>query len=66
MRTLRTMRQVSTSKSVKSFRSVPNATGVSMAHLDQARIRLAEARPRQAEERSRWLARQWYEHPDRS
>ena len=66
MLTLTTLRQVRTSNSVKSFRSIPNATGISMAHLDRQRMELAEAGRQQAEARRWWLARQWDEHLARS
>ena len=63
MLTFRSIQQARSSGSLKSFRSVPNSTGISMAHLDRARMRKAEARREAAEKRQLWLTRQSYEHP---
>lgn len=62
MLTLRNSRHIRTMRHAKSFRSCPNATGVSMAHLDRARIAREGERLAQREARRLWLAELWGEH----
>lgn len=50
---IRTIRQI------KSFRSCPNATGVSCAHLDRGRLSFERDRLASRQTRRLWLAKQW-------
>jgi len=66
MLTLRSIKHVRTSRNIKSFRSCPHATGVSMSHLDRARLAREKERLAAREERRVWLAEQWREHFERA
>lgn len=61
MLTIRSMKQVRSSRNIKSFRSCPHATGVSLAHLDAARLAGEAQRLADREQRRLWLAEQWAE-----
>jgi len=62
MLTLKNRRHVRTMRNIKSFRSCPNATGVSMQHLDRARIRLEQERLALREKHRVRTAEQWTDH----
>lgn len=62
MLTLRGMKHIRTSRNIKGFRSSPNATGVSMSHLDVERIARGEGRMAWAEARRAWLDNRWSEN----
>lgn len=59
MLTMRSMKHVRTSRNIKSFHSCPHATGISLAHLDAARLALEAERLANRERRRLWLAQQW-------
>ena len=65
MLTLKTSAHIRTMKHIKSFRSGPTATGVSMTHLDRGRILLEEERLASREARRLWLNQEWSEHFER-
>lgn len=65
MLTLKTSAHIRTIRHSKSFRSCPNATGVSMAHLDLRRILLEEKRLAWREGRRLWRNQEWSEHLER-
>lgn len=62
MLTLRGMKHIRTGRNIKSFRSCPPATGVSMSHLDVERIARGEERMAGAEARRAWLDNRWSEN----
>jgi len=62
MLTLRGMKHIQTSRSIRGFRSCRHATGVSRAHVEQASITLEEERLDGREARRVWLDKQWKEH----
>ena len=62
MLTVKSMKQICTSRNVKSFRSCPHATGVSAAHHDKRRLTREEAALMVREARRLWLEEQWCEH----
>ena len=66
MLTLKTSAHIGTMRRIKIFRSFPNATGVSMAHLDRARIGQEKEKLAATEERRLWLAEQWRGHFERA
>ena len=66
MQPIKSALQVRTRNSIKSFRAIPNATGISMAHVDKARMERAEILCRRAEDRQRRLARPVEEESARS
>lgn len=56
---IRTSKQIRTMRHLKSFRSIPNATGASMEHLDRGRIYREEMRLANRELRWQWLEEAW-------
>lgn len=62
MLTLRSIKHVRTSRNIKSFRSCPHATAVSMAHLDQARIAQEKEKLAARQARRLRLREEWREH----
>ena len=56
---IKTSKQIRTIRHLKSFRSIPNATGVSMEHLDRGRIYREEMRLANRELRRQWLEEAW-------
>ena len=63
MLTLRGMKHIRTAgRNIKSFRSCPHATGVSMSHLDVERIGRGEEKVARAEARRAWLDKRWSEN----
>jgi len=60
------MKHIRTGRNIKSFRSCPHATGVSMSHLDVERIARGEQRLMAREARHFWLEEQWCEHFERA
>lgn len=60
--TFKGMKHVRTSRNVKGFRSCPQATGVSPARLDAARLAREEERLLAREARRLWLEDQWTRH----
>ena len=65
MLTLKTSAHIRSIRHSKSFRSCPNATGVSLAHLDRRRILLEEKRLAWRETRRLWLNEEWGGHLER-
>lgn len=66
MLTIKSMKQIRTSRNVRSFRSCPHATGVSVAHHDNRRLTREEERLMAREARRLWLDEQWREHFERA
>ena len=66
MLTVKSMKQIRTSRNVKSFRACPQATGVSAAHHDKPRLTREEAALMAREGRRLWLDEQWREHFERA
>ena len=66
MLTVKSMKQICTSRNVKSFRSCPHATGVSAAHHDKRRLTREEEALMAREGRRLWLEEQWREHFERA
>ena len=64
MLTVRNSRHIGTSRNAKGFRSCPQATGVSLARLDAARLAREEERLLAREARRLWLEDQWTRHFD--
>ena len=64
MLTLKGMKHVRTGRNVKGFRSCPQATGVSLAPRDAARLAREEERLLAREARRLWLEDQWTRHFD--
>ena len=62
MLTLKGMKHFRTGRNVKGFRSCPQATGVSQAPLDAARLAREEERLLAREARRLWLEDQWTRH----
>jgi len=60
--TVRDFRHMRTSRNIKGFRSRPQATGVSLAPLDAARLAREEQRLLAREARRLWLEDQWTRH----
>lgn len=60
--TLKGMKHVRTGRNVEGFRSCPQATGVSPARLDAARLAREEERLPAREARRLWLEDQWTRH----
>jgi len=64
MLTLKGMKHVRTGRNVKGFRSCPQATGVSPAPRDAARLAREEERRLARKARLLWLEDQWTRHFD--
>ena len=62
MLTVKSMKQIRTSRNVRSFRSCPQATRVSAAPHDKPRLTREEAALMAREGRRLWLDEQWREH----
>jgi hypothetical protein len=62
MLTLKGMKHVRTGRNAKGFRSCPQATGVSPAPRDAARLAREEERLLAREARRLWLEDQWTRH----
>jgi hypothetical protein len=60
--TMKTCRHIRTSRNAKGFVSCPQATGVSLAPLDAARLAREEQRLLAREARRLWLKEQWTRH----
>jgi len=65
MLTIKTSPHIRISKHIKGYRSGRHGTGVSIPHLDLARVRLEEERLVRREARRVWLAEQWRKSPRR-
>jgi hypothetical protein len=65
MLTIKTSPHIRISKHIKGYRSGRHGTGVSVSHLDLARVRLEEKRLALREARRVWLAEQWRKSPRR-
>ncbi|PZO32992.1 MAG: hypothetical protein DCF17_22490 [Shackletoniella antarctica] len=62
MLTLRTLRQIATSRTIPSFRSAPGRhQGASL--VDQGRMGHHQSRAQAAETRRQWLQQQWQNRP---
>lgn len=66
MLTVKSMKNIRTSRNVRSFRSCPHATGVSVAHRDNRRLAREEETLMAREARRLWLEEQWREHFERA
>lgn len=65
MLTIKTSPHIRISKNIKGYRSGRHVTGVSVPHLDLARITLEEEKLALREARRLWLADQWKQSPRR-
>ena len=65
MLTLKSSAHIRKIRHSKSFRSCPNATGVSLAHLDRRRTLLEGKTLASREARRLWLKQEWSEHLER-
>ena len=63
MLTVRGKNRIQTNRNIRSYRSCPTSTGVSMAHLDRERLGREALRLAQREQRRAWLAKSWEERP---
>ena len=62
MLTIKSMKQIRTSRNVRSFHACPHATGVSAADHDKARLIGEERALMLREARRLWLDEQWLAH----
>lgn len=65
MLTIKTSPHIRIGKHIKGYRSGRHGTGVSVPHLDLARITLEEEKLALREARRVWLAKQWKQSPRR-
>ncbi len=64
MLTLRTLRQLATSRTIPSFRSAPSRSQGSRLHTpDQGRMGYHQSRAQAEEARRQWLQKQWQNRP---
>lgn len=66
MLTIKSMKQIRTSRNVRSFRACMHATGVSAAHHDKQRLASEEQALMAREGRHLWRQEQWREHFERA
>ena len=66
MLTMKSMKQIRTSRNVQSFRACPHATGLPMEHIDKDRIAREEPALMLRETRRLWLDEQWLAHFERA
>ena len=64
MLTLKSSAQVRTSRHVRGFRSCANSTGISVEHLDRARLQRESAGLAATEARRLWLKHAWESYPE--
>ncbi|MBD2105665.1 hypothetical protein [Nodosilinea sp. FACHB-13] len=64
MLTIRTLRQIATSRTIPSFRSVPSRSqGDRLRPVDASRIGQQQSRAQAEEARRQWLQQQWQNRP---
>ncbi len=64
MLTLRTLRQIATSRTIPSFRSAPSRSqGSRLRTPDQGRMGHHQSRTQAEEARRQWLQQQWQNRP---